>query len=108
MITEVGDVKMKGVVTLDVSEAGVATIALHDPTNFNSLSAELIQELAVQLQEVHRLVDIGDVQSMVLQAHGPHFCVGGGAAASGKAQWPTIVNQVIESRFANSLIVLMH
>ena len=85
----------KGLVTLDVSQGGIATVTLNDPTKFNSLSAALIAELRVQLNEVHRLVGIGQVEVMFLRANGPNFCVGGGGAASGQTQWPAIVTQVI-------------
>ena len=85
---------MEGLVRLYVSNEGIATVTLNDPINLNSLSATLIAELRVQLNEVHRLIGTGNVQGVIVHANGPNFCVGGGAAADGCSQWPTIVNQV--------------
>ena len=87
--------RTEGLVTLDISEGEIATVTLNDPTKLNSLSAALIADLRIQLNEVHRLVGIGQVQVMILRANGPNFCVGGGGAAGGQTQWPAIVNQVI-------------
>ena len=94
-IKSTNDARMEGLVTLDVSEGGIATVTLNDPTKFNSLSAALIAELRMQLNEVHRLVGSGQVQVMTMRANGPNFCVGGGGAAGGQIQWPTFVTQVI-------------
>ena len=88
------DVLLQGLVTLQVSEAGVAIVTMNDPTNFNSLSATLMHDLGAQLHEVRRLVVVGEVRAMVLQASGPHFCVGGGAADRGATSWSGIVRTV--------------
>ena len=88
------DVQLTDLVTLQVSEASVAIVTMNDPTNFNNLSATLVQALRVQLHEVHRLIVVGEVQAMVLQANGLHFCVGGGAADRSTTSWSGIVRKV--------------
>ena len=90
--TKPAAVRLKSLVNLRVNEASIAIVELNDPVNFNSLSAALLEELRVQLGEVHRLVSIGKVRAMVLRGDGPHFCVGGGSG--GRAHWASIVAQV--------------
>ena len=55
------------------SDAQVAVLELCDVANFNALSLELMSELSLAISHVGLLVD---VRAIVLQAAGPHFCIG--------------------------------
>jgi 2-(1,2-epoxy-1,2-dihydrophenyl)acetyl-CoA isomerase len=53
---------------------GVATLRLNRPERRNALSAELMDDLVLQLE---RVADDAAVRVVVLAANGPSFCVGG-------------------------------
>ena len=97
-------------VNLWVSKSGVATVELNDPVYFNDMSAGLMADLALRLQEIQKLSASGEVKAMVLQGAGPHFCTGGWQRPTDEAEssrTPSWSEQMVGSSLGNEIAAMI-
>jgi enoyl-CoA hydratase/carnithine racemase len=61
-------------VTLTWSDVNAAVLELDDPLTFNAMTPGLLQSIGICLSAA---LAFRNLQALVLQATGPHFCTGG-------------------------------
>jgi len=89
-----------GLVQMNMSQSGVATIELNDPEHFNGISKELMSDLFRCIQKVNALSTEGRVKALVLCGKGTHFCTGAivndtNDKRAGQGQYPQVVTEVV-------------